>query len=273
MSDETKIAWADATWCWVRGCTPHSSGCRECYARRMAARFSDGPANGKRALWGHTFATRTKDNRGKWTGKVALIPEKLELPLRWKKPRRIFVNSTSDTFHPLVSFDDITRGFSVMAQCSQHAFLALTKRAGRMREWFEWMRKMNNEGQYVGAGLVGAEWPLPNVWLGVTTENQNRADERVPELLRCPAAVRFLSIEPMLGPVDLHQLHCSFVGWVICGCESGPNARLMDLDWVRSIRDQCVEAGVPFFFKQAMIDGQLVETPELDGRVWEQFPG
>lgn len=212
----------------------------------------------------------------KWNGKVRMVPEKLDAPLRWRKPRSVFVNSMSDLFHEDVSDEYIAAVFGVMAACPQHTFQVLTKRAERMRDWFRWV-----DGFGVGdpAGLLesiagdamdstlmdpetlsGVPWPLSNVWLGVSVEDQPRADERIPLLMQCPAAVRWISAEPLLGPINLrklphpdHGMGIDFGGvldWVVAGGESGPGHRTCDLAWLRSIAGQCQAAGVPCFMKQ-----------------------
>jgi protein gp37 len=274
MADKTGIEWTDATWNPVRGCTRVSEGCRNCYAEVLAARFSD-PGQSY-----HGLATR---NPARWTGDVKVIEDAMLLPLRWKRGRRIFVNSTSDLFHEKVAFGDIDRIFAVMALAPQHTFQILTKRPDRMIAYMEpqsgrrssglgsWVLKLGYQGP-----LELLKWPLPNVWLGVSVENQAAADERIPLLLQTPAAKRFLSCEPLLGPIRLDRLtrpteaaifsdDClsgergTFgtqplfgprVDWVIAGGESGPGARPMHPDWARGLRDQCAAAGVPFFFKQ-----------------------
>jgi protein gp37 len=242
---KTDIAWTEMVWNPTRGCSRVSAGCGDgrgggCYAERMAGRFS-GP--------GGAFEGLTRG--GRWTGKVRLLPEALEIPLRWRKPRRIFVDSMSDLFHPEVPDEFIHRVCSVIARCPQHTFQLLTKRAKRMHDFFAcWMRP-----------------PPPNLWVGVSVEDQAAADERIPLLLATPAEVRFLSIEPMLGPVELRGLggiciqhplkpagvcmaHVPDISWVICGAESGPGARPCDLEWIRDIVRQCKEAGVACFVKQ-----------------------
>lgn len=248
----TKIEWTDETWNPITGCTPTSEGCQNCYAKRMATRL--------RGRYGYP-----KDN----PFKVTFHPDRLAQPLKWKKPRRIFVCSMGDLFHKSVPNLTIDLIWEKMKKCPKHTFLILTKRPERLLKDYD-----NSD-------------PLPNVWLGVTAENQARADERIPMLLQIPAAVRFVSLEPLLGPVDftdrpldpestmgewsdLDQLN-----WVIVGGESGPGARRMRIDWVRSVRDQCQEAGVPFFFKQMkqmQIRGKLIKMPKLDGRVWDEMP-
>jgi protein gp37 len=218
MSAETEIAWTDSTWNPVSGCTPASPGCDHCYAARLAKRL---PA---------------AHQQGRSFSDVVCHEERLDVPLHWRKPRRVFVCSMGDLFHELVPFDFIDAVFDVMSSEGgmHHTYQVLTKRPARMLEFLE---------AYYVRDLVP---PLGNVWLGVTAEDQQRADERIPLLLRCPAAVRFISVEPMLGPVN----RIWPLDWIICGGESGPRARPMHPYWVRSLRDQCKTAGVPFFFKQ-----------------------
>lgn len=280
---DTTIEWTDKTWNPVRGCSRVSEGCRKCYAERVAHRFS-GPGQPYEGL-------TAKD--GRWNGTVRLVEEHLTDPLRWKKPCKIFVNSMSDLFHESLPFEAIDQVFAVMALCPQHTFQVLTKRAERMAEYmldsrdmlgfktiYERVRAlMDQPGQPIRPIFAKyVKWPLPNVWLGMSVENQEAADARIPHLLRTPAAVRFLSVEPMLGAVDLERIdygdppgslrignrkpvmnalrgYCdngmdTQLHWVICGGESGAGARPMHPDWARSLRDQCVAAGVPFFFKQ-----------------------
>ncbi len=262
----TKIAWTNATWNPVVGCSHVSDGCRNCYAERLALRF------------GWSKKPWTSENARE---NVVLHPERLGQPLCWRRLRRIFVCSMGDLFHEQVPDDFIAAVFSVMAR-ARHVFQVLTKRPQRMLAWL--------------ADSPVGERPLPNLWLGVSVEDQRTASERVPLLMRVPAAVRFVSCEPLLGPIDLAQASpCGYycgeavghvdhpfyvyqgcatgggIHWVIVGGESGPNFRRMDLDWARSIRDQCVAAGVPFFFKQ----GSGVRpgmNPLLDGVEWRQFP-
>lgn len=255
----TSIEWTDVVWNPVRGCSRVSLGCVNCYAERIAARFSD---EGQPF---QLFADRARSG-SKWTGNVALIEEKLMEPLRWRDPRRVFVNSMSDLFHEKLSDIAIDRIWEVMLACPQHTFQILTKRAERMMEYLS--------GETAG-GRAHHHNPPGWIWLGVSVENQQVAEERIPHLLASPAAVRFLSCEPLLGPIDLRAiprclndnkptqkqidspqgLHyvrrgAPGIDWVIVGGESGPGARPVHIDWVRSLRDQCVEAGVSFFFKQ-----------------------
>lgn len=302
MADHSKIEWTDATWNPIRGCTRVSEGCRNCYAEHVAARFS-GPGQPYEGL-----ATRTGKGP-RWTGKVAFIEKALDQPLRWKKPRRIFVNSMSDLFHEDVTDDQIDRIFAVMALAPHHTFQILTKRPERMRDylgtragdwWAHWPDAARKSGALLGdLPSVGRamSWPLPNVWLGVSVEDQATADARIPHLLATPAAIRFVSAEPLLGPVDLTDIpwpsdrpkfpetddisdgRCSLrmiegtrLDWVIAGSESGPGARACDLSWVRLLRDRCASAGVPFFWKQHVERGLKIGTPELDGRKWTEFP-
>lgn len=285
MGAESKIEWTDATWNPVTGCTRVSEGCRNCYMARTVPRFGQDP----------------------W--KVVLHPDRLDHPIRWQKPRRIFVNSLSDLFHEDVPDEFIGKAFVTMAQANRHTFQILTKRPQRM------LKLMKNPPSSFPCGMIAGS-PLPNVWLGVSVENQETADERIPILLQTPAAKRFISAEPLLGPVDLWSAKYPWpdgkggigsafawgtgVKWVIAGGESGPGARPMHPDWARSIRDQCQAAGVPFFFKQwgeyqpltrtdgvqdMPFGGYNVETrfgflkkgkkesgAVLDGREWKEWP-
>jgi protein gp37 len=279
MADKTGIAWTDATWNPIRGCSRVSEGCRNCYAETVAARFSDEGAPY------HGFAERGRPG-SKWTGKVELIPNMLDQPLRWKKPRRIFVNSMSDLFHDALPDEAIDRIFAVMALATWHTFQVLTKRPERMRDYCKTLgRHHESDRVSLAAKQINTKtgfcytlgtcgWHLPNVWLGVSVEDQGAANERIPILLDTPAAKRFISAEPLLGPMDLAAIDCdgwheclplgaAWLGrdgadeleapqlnWVIVGGESGPNARPMHPDWARDLRDQCQAAGVPFFFKQ-----------------------
>lgn len=424
MGDKTGIQWCDATWNPIRGCSRVSEGCRHCYAERTAARFSGKgqPYEGlvkvitKEKVHRRDFADgsvelrKVETREARWNGEVRFVAEHLADPLRWKKPRRIFVNSMSDLFHEKLTNEQIAAVFGVMAAGAQHQFIVLTKRSKRMREWFEWINKsitghwhgrwgvmfehlqavlgenatdaawqraVAHEPSPTSLGDAGCHaWPLPNVILGVSVENQAAADERIPDLLATPAAVRAISAEPLLGPVDLrgwgehapaaesnapekwadfqwpdwvpvkqresiegfwseangrgpvdwlrdHRIQrvpatgarvtCSVdrsgwatinkmatagvsgrylhawnnigriitddgqtiyasggsgsgwlskwldgdgqyrskLHWVIAGCESGPGARACSTEWLRSLRDQCAEAGVAYFLKQA----------------------
>lgn len=295
----TKIQWTDETWNPVTGCTKVSPGCAYCYAERLTLRFG-----GKPFLPGKA--------------EIKLHPDRLALPTRWKKPRMIFVNSMSDLFHEDVPGDFIADCFAVMAEAAQHTFQILTKRPAFMFNLLDspgWVKGVEQRTRSRG---INAGWPLPNVWLGVSAENQRWLDDRVPFLLRTPAAVRFVSLEPLLGPIDLRarpdKRMCLYCGglrddphddhpyrsdggldWVICGGESGgPEDRRLvrrlwpagyhfsneqpwsskptALGWVRMLRDQCIAAGVPFFFKQWGGPRPTSGGRRLDGREWNEMP-
>lgn len=256
----SKIEWTNETWNPIIGCTKISPGCDNCYAEIMAFRLMHMPYtsyyqnvlkdNGE----SHPHKFR---NLPKWNGKTHFVKSQLEKPLKWKKPRMVFVCSMGDLFHESVPFIEIDSIFSIMSDNDQHTYQILTKRPDRMREFFYWK-----------SDWYGKKWqPKDNIWFGVTAENQEQANIRIPVLLKIPAAVRFVSIEPMLSPIDIsnylkvinesgwHDFGGPFSGrnkldWVICGGESGHKARPMHPDWVRSLRDQCKAAEVPFFFKQ-----------------------
>ena len=270
MADRSTIAWCDATINPCFGCSPVSEGCRNCYAARMAHRS------------GELTAGTVKD--GRWTGKINRFQERMDQAFLWRKPRRIFVGSMTDLFHEEIPNYFLDEVFQFMAVAKQHTFLLLTKRPERARQYIVGMSnarfdrdRMLYDPRTRGPVLAFSNrpWPLPNVWHGVTAENQAMADERIPILLDTPAAKRFVSVEPMLGPVDLtcinypdavdHEvglldalrgMSCDddpthpALDWVIAGGESGPHARPMHPDWVRSLRDQCKAARVPYFFKQ-----------------------
>jgi protein gp37 len=234
----------------------------------MASRFS-GPGKAYEGL----------AESGNWTGSVRFIEDRLKDPLRWRKPRRVFVCSMSDLFHDGAPDRQIARVFGIMQSAKQHTYIVLTKRPARMREWVRWFRE---------EWLLRGDWEREygHVWLGVSAENQEAADERIPILLDTPAAVRWVSVEPMLEAMDVSPFLCRegphispggcdpfpttmpALDWVVCGDESGPGARLIDPNWARSLRDQCIAAGVPFFLKQ--ID--CVKMPALDGKAWDEYP-
>ena len=274
----SKIQWTEQTWNPIIGCTqiikgdPDASGCLNCYAMRQAYRNQ---AMGLRGYQG--VAKKTSKGDIVWTGKVDLVLEALEKPLRRQKPTKWFVNSMSDLFHESVPFEWVDLLFGIMALCPQHTFQVLTKRPERMLEWSEQTHRhdwCNAVIKYVWqhvAKLVGGTinldtaikhpgFPLPNVWLGVSTENQKAASERIPILLEVPAAVRFISAEPLLGELDLGNYLCnywrkgltigSYLDWIIVGGESGFKARPCHLYWVRSIVKQCLAANVPVHVKQ-----------------------
>ena len=249
MSDKTKIEWTEATWNPIRGCRRVSEGCRHCYAERVAARFSS-PGQPYEGL------AEMTPSGPRWTGVVRLIETVLDQPLRWKKPRRIFVNSMSDLFYEGLADNDIWRIFAVMAAAPQHTFQILTKRAERMRMFLsdpEARYKLDEACEVLARmGWCHADnwtWPLSNVWVGVSVEDQRTADERIPHLLKTPAAIRWISAEPLLGSIDLTS-YLDNLDWIVAGGESGPKARPMHLEWPRLLRDQCNQAGVSFFFKQ-----------------------
>jgi protein gp37 len=278
MGSKTKIEWCDATW------------------NPMISRFP-----------------MMTVGRG-WDGRAHFMPHKLEQPLHWKKSRRISVCSMGDLFHSSITKEQIASVFAVCASCPQHTFIILTKRARRCADVLGARFGLENFEQTVSreserSGVIWDargcnkwlypstpenidlrrqwKWPLPNVWIGVSVEDQETADYRIPKLLEIPAEKRFASVEPMLGHVDFRNLPFGKFGnrilnsftagtgsdtpwnlnWVICGAETGTGKRPMDLDWARSLRDQCIEANVPFFFKK---DSQ--ENRFLDGKRWEQFP-
>lgn len=241
MNDATTIEWNDATWNPVRGCTKVSPGCAHCYAEAFAERF--------RGLPGHPYEQGFD---------LRLVPEKLEEPLKWRKPRRVFVNSMSDLFYKNVPADYARQVFDAIGEADWHQFQLLAKRPERAVE--------------LASGLL---WP-PNLWMGVSVENENYVS-RIDLLRELPAAVRFLSLEPLLGP--LPKLELTRIDWVIVGGESGRKSRPMAPAWVEEIRDQCVTAGVAFFFKQWGSygpDGKRRSKKEngrlLDGREWNEWP-
>jgi protein gp37 len=234
MGDHSAIEWTDATWNPVTGCTKISPGCKHCYAERLAARLQ---------RMGNPRYVNGFD--------LTLQPDQVELPLRWKRPRRVFVNSMSDLFHSEIPDQFIESVFRTMVRAHWHIFQVLTKRAERLP-------------------VIAPQLPWPkNVWLGVSVENAKYA-ERIDHLRKVPAAIRFLSIEPLLGP--LPNLNLDRIDWVIVGGESGPQHRKPDPAWIRELRDQCVESGVPFFFKQW--GGLLPKSGGrmLDGQTWDQMP-
>ncbi len=230
----TKIEWTDETWNPTRGCSRVSEGCRNCYAERQAARNFPGL---KSPTTGESFAVLT-DSGPRWTGKLELIESKLYEPEHWKKPRRVFVNSMSDLFHESLPDHVIGRIFAVMQGTPQHTYQILTKRADRMLKWHEMNPPHTNSSMEF----------LPNVWLGVSVEDQANK-YRIDILRETPAALRFLSIEPLLE--DIGQLDLNGIHWGIVGGESGPQARPCDLGWIESIVDQFAAAGRPLFVKQA----------------------
>jgi len=244
---ETTIEWTDATWNPVAGCTILTAGCTNCYAMRMAARLE--------AMGVEKYAglTRTSGGRAKWTGKITLDHSSLALPSTWKKPRRVFVNSMSDLFHPDVPADFIREVWRVMESTPRHTYQVLTKRPDRM-------------GEVLSSPAFKV---LPNVWLGTSVED-SRVLHRLDELRTVPAAIRFVSYEPLIGSVaggDLSGVH-----WAIVGGESGPNARPLDPKWVDEIFDQCTDADAAFFFKQWGGKNKKVTGRTYRGRHWDDLP-
>lgn len=294
----TKIEWCEETWNPITGCSPISEGCQNCYAKRMANRL--------RGRFGYPEDEPFR---------VTLHPDKLEQPLRWKKPRKIFVCSMSDLFHEDVNDEWLDRIFTTIRQCLtykwygetwhpviKHTFLVLTKRPERMKMFIaEWLKQKSDYANSFkdlpsipmrsspAAKLAAMEAKsfMPHVWLGVTAENQKTANKRIPILMEIPAMVKFVSVEPMLGPVSIMEA-CdvvldnddipsvqgigNFLDWIICGTESGPGARPMQIGWARNLKDQCVDNNIPFFLKQMSVNGKLVKMPKLDGRVWGEYP-
>lgn len=289
MSAKTGIQWTESTWNPIVGCTKVSAGCDRCYAIRTARRMAAHP-NPKVAE-----AYSGTERAGEWTGQVNVLADRFDQPFRWRKPRKIFVNAQSDLFHRNVSDEIVAKVFAVMALTPRHTYQILTKRHGRMRallgdgafHWKVWhaLLTVTHEMGLPMPGEVSTHFaggatvtvtatmtPLPNVWVGVSVEDQATAVRRIPALLATPAAVRWISCEPLLGRVALCRcaggdvdvaagvspagpgwcpIHGAVrVDWVVCGGESGPGARPVHPDWVRSLRDQCAAGGVPFFFKQ-----------------------
>lgn len=254
------------TWNPIVGCSKVSPGCDNCFAEKQAfiRSFNSNTPQYKNVIVNHPLDPRYRE----WNGKTHLVKSALDKPAKWKKPRMIFTVDMGDLFHESTPFEWIDAVFSVMSDNDQHIYVLLTKRPGKMLKFWQWKREQHS-----------VDWrPKDNVWIGVTAENQEQANKRIPVLLQIPAAKRFVSIEPMLGPVDLkslkfgmHKIDCiggltsswntefktnfstdnfGKLDWVICGGETGPKARPMHPDWVRSLRDQCKAAGTPFFFKQ-----------------------
>lgn len=259
MADHSHIEWTEATWNPIAGCSIVSPGCTNCYAmRRVAPRLAANPATP------HYAGTVQPSKAGPvWTGKIGIASDRvLTAPLRWRAPRTVFVNSMSDLFHEDVPDAVIDRVFAVMALSPQHTFQVLTKRSARMREYVsgftcDGQRRFNvadaaarlmNDGENTHDAVAYAPWPLPNVWLGVSAERRTEWLERTADLRETPAAIRFVSIEPLLG--DLGEIDLTGLHWVIVGGESGTGARPMHPAWARSIRDQCADSGTAFFFKQ-----------------------
>lgn len=285
----TKIEWTEKTWNPLAGCTPVSAGCAHCYAIPQARRL---------AAMGHAKyqgVTRATDGRVVWTGRINLDEEALMLPLRVRRPTMWFVNSMSDLFHPDVPFDFVDRVFSVMACCPRHTFQVLTKRPERLVEfltresvsagypdqvraaWYDAVPGDGAERKRLKNSMC-RDYPLPNVWLGTSAENQETANERLERLAGIDAAVKFASLEPLLGPVDLDEAWCEWwqsngLGWVIVGGESGPRARPCDVDWIRAIVRRCRACAVPCFVKQvgARPTRRRFDSDGTDRAAWYRF--
>lgn len=294
MPKQHKIGWLNIpgyipeTWNPIVGCTKISEGCDHCYAERMANRLASiavkddsTPLN----LDGIGAYGEVINPYGEWNGKTQLIPSALDKPLKWVKPRAVFVCSMGDLFHDTVLFSHIDDVMQVIFTNPQHIFIVLTKRPERMAEYFAYLNtEMKDYGGYEAA---------KNLWLGVTAENQQRANQRIPVLLKIPAAKRFVSIEPMLGHIYLFESEDDFsynyldgsrfcagmnepiidtkLDWVIVGGETGPGARPMHPDWVRSVRDRCINDNVPFFFKGWGTYRPLTTTKLIEKLPWGDY--
>ena len=234
MADRSHIEWTDATWNPVTGCTKVSAGCKHCYAERLSYRL--------RAMGKAHYKTGFR---------LALHDDALTIPFGWRSPRLVFVNSMSDLFQPGVPLGFVQRVFRVMVQCQHHTFQILTKRP-----------------HIAAKHATRLDWPR-NVWLGTSVENAD-VTSRITHLRRIPAAIRFLSVEPLIGPIP--KLPLAGIHWVIVGGESGPGCRPMEGEWVRMIRDRCVTHRVPFFFKQWGGVNKRAKGRKLDGRLWNEFP-
>lgn len=277
MAENSKIEWTDHTHNFWVGCTEVSAACDHCYARTMSERYGW-------AQWGSHPRHRTSE--ANWRKPLTWNAKAKKLGVRLK----VFTNSLADFFDNQVDSDWREAAWRTILECDGLDWLILTKRP-------------QNIAKMLPSGVDQPKWPWPNVWLGTTVENQEEADRRIPHLLAVPAAVRFLSCEPLLGPVNLRPIHCrdhkynidqaaaiyalegvyqvpgshwsephSKINWVIAGSESGPKARACDLDWVRSLRDQCSVVQVPFFWKQHIVNGRKFPLPDLDGKKWAEFP-
>jgi len=315
---KTKIEWSEFSWNPVVGCSKVSEGCLNCYAEKMAERLASIACSPKKKaplteselaytnvvqMW-HDPKIEKTYWKG-WNGKTAFVESALEKPLHWKKPRMIFVCSMSDLFHESVPFEWLDKVMAIIALCPQHKFQILTKQQKRMLEYYTKPKTLKGEcvnnqilptvqfrvkkrvrtvvhhsQQYSKQQLNmwDGRWPLPNLWLGVTCENQRTADERIPILLQIPAAVRFISFEPLLEDIDFNLIerpnhfHSTPYGWlkyfgkqihwIIIGCESGPKRRPCKLEWVRNIVSQCKAANVPVFIKQLNINGKVEHNIE-----------
>lgn len=260
----SSIEWTDQTWNPTVGCSRVSPGCEHCYAEGVAHRAMQDA---------HRGLTVLGESGPRWTGEVRLLPDRLETPMKWKSPRRVFVDSMSDLFHEQVPFEYIAKVYAIMQLSQQHTFQVLTKRPERALSFYEWMDTPDGRKAWLQAVISAPDgeheswsrkWPFRNVWLGVSIEDQRRSEERLLPLMQCPAAVRFVSVEPMLEPVVLglagtlpgnvtggaYVMAHQMIDWVICGGESGARARSFDIAWARALRDECAAVGVAFFLKQ-----------------------
>jgi protein gp37 len=264
VASNSSIEWTETTWNPVTGCSKISPGCDNCYAIREAHRLSGNPSPRVREAYGGI--TRRLNGRTNWTGEMRSVESRLQQPLEWRKPRRIFVNSMSDLFHEALPSSYVRAVVDVMKRADWHTYQVLTKRADRLREML--------------CGELRDVAQLPHIWWGVSVENRRHGLPRIDQLREAPARVRFLSVEPLLedlGKMDLRGIH-----WVIVGGESGPGARAMEPAWIESIRDQCAAAGVAFFFKQwgsfGLKDGIIQRLGKktsgrlLNGRTWDDYP-
>ena len=313
MADNTKIEWTDATWNPITGCTVVSPGCTNCYAMRLAGgRLMHHPS--RRGL------TQPSKAGPVWNGEVRFNEQWLAQPMGWRRPRTIFVCAHGDLFHESVPDEWVSAVFGAMLMSPHHRFQVLTKRAERMRSFMTWLAEFGSTSECLGELLVGRldvvkRWPLTveraiavgklgsppsNIWCMISAEDQKRADERIPELLATPAAVRGVSLEPLLGPIVMEAGWLEPEGgldWIIVGGESGPGARPMHPQWARDLRDQCLFSGVAFHFKQwgewcpgkgapfgenkahqwpdgthSYLYGKKRAGRELGGRTWDEMP-
>lgn len=266
-NNSSGIEWTDATWNPTTGCSRVSKGCDNCYAMRLARRF-DGMGTG------YDGTTRRTNGKTDWTGVIHLHDDRLHQPLRWQKPRLVFVDSMSDLFHPAVPSSFIDKVFAVMGAAERHVFQILTKRPERMGEYIASGEKLFEERwpaalDEVAGRTAKFQFPPENIWLGTSVESQD-VTHRISDLREIPASVRFLSLEPLLGP--LPNLELGGIDWVIVGGESGTGAREMKEEWVMEIKNQCEEAGVPFFFKQWGGVNKKKKGRDLRGQKWEEMP-